>query len=56
MEQIIDWSKTKNSRPHAIVAIENLIRHELSCEVPNRVIIPHAGDGRTGCCIGWRRW
>src|SRR5262245_55301314 len=30
------------------VATENIILHELTSEIPNRVIIPrHAGDGRT---------
>jgi hypothetical protein len=34
------------------VATENAIRHELSCEVSNRVIIPpHAGDGRTAVAM-----
>jgi hypothetical protein len=34
------------------VATENAIRHELSCEVSNRVIIPpHAGDGRTAVAL-----
>jgi hypothetical protein len=34
------------------VATENLIRRDLSCEVPNRVIIPpDAGDGRTAVVL-----
>jgi hypothetical protein len=35
-----------------LVAIENSIRRELTCEIPNRVIIPpHAGDDRTAVAL-----
>jgi hypothetical protein len=41
-----------DERGAMVVATENLIRHELTSEVPNRVIIPpHAGDGRTAAAL-----
>jgi hypothetical protein len=47
MQPPLDWSAD-----WGIFATENLIRHELISEFPNRVIIPpHGGDDRTAVAL-----
>jgi hypothetical protein len=42
----------RRSAELSLVAPENLIRHELTSEVPNRVIIPpYAGDARAAAAL-----